>query len=167
MKHIYFSIIVLSLLVFYTGCKKNCSVSPDASLKVNATNSLRIAAVGDSVILTGSSTAANASYLWRAVEGPSIPTIGNDTALVTYATHFAVAGNYVFQLQATNTAGVVGLDTTNIIVAKTLTAYTVGGSGQERNFSELDDTDYSSSGTSELLAMAWTGGGYPYFNIDF
>lgn len=110
---------VLCLLVILVGsCTKN---TPDIERKppvVNAGPSVTITLPVDSAVLTGSVTDTGGkvvSYLWSEVSGPNVPVISTEGSLSTKV-HGLVAGSYVFQLTATDTFGLTGVDTLQVTV---------------------------------------------------
>jgi|GEM_PF-1544803 hypothetical protein len=117
MSKIRFSIVALSLLtIFFIGCAKKCDMP--TAVKVDAGPDQSISLPITSVTLTGSVTSgstSNTNYLWSILSGPSNPTITTNSSTTTTATDL-IAGNYLFQFQATNDAGNVGLDTVSVTV---------------------------------------------------
>jgi hypothetical protein len=72
----------------------------------------------DTVILSGYATDSSSpivAYLWSEVSGPNAVLIQNDGSKTTEAGGF-IPGTYVFQLEATDTFGLTGVDTMEVIV---------------------------------------------------
>lgn len=153
---------VLCLLVILVGsCTKN---TPDIERKppvVNAGPSVTITLPVDSAVLTGSVTDTGGkvvSYLWSEVSGPNVPVISTEGSLSTKV-HGLVAGSYVFQLTATDTFGLTGVDTLQVTVNPR--APIILNSNNNLNEVEYiggggNGVDQTNAAPAELGAETWT-----------
>ncbi len=112
-------LLLISVLVI--GCQKEVEDLVNESLRppvVEAGLSQTAQLPVNSLTLTGSATTTNGritAYLWSMVAGPNVPVIhspGSSTTLISNL----VAGSYLFQLMATDTAGLTGVDTTRLTI---------------------------------------------------
>jgi hypothetical protein len=152
----------------FTACQKD-NDTPTVTRKppvVNAGPSQTISLPVDSVTLTGSvkdSGSKVVSYLWSEVSGPNVPTLSAEGSLTTKV-YGLTAGSYIFQLTATDTFGLTGVDTLMINVNSpnsiTLTANSTNFSAIEYIGASPDQTNAS---PLELGAEAWTIGGSTVF----
>jgi hypothetical protein len=99
------------------------------------------------------------------VSGPNVPVIHSPGSSTTFISNL-VAGSYLFQLMATDTAGLTGVDTTRATVLPSLTQ-TITLQPANSNTEILLGLHNgipitNSSGTPELVGAAWTNGGLPY-----
>lgn len=152
----------------------SCQINPDDYLFTK--NKVPVADAGSSdtlmlpvkgFMLTGSGQDEDGhieGYLWSQVSGPNKARIANPGSASTAVSGFA-AGTYVFQLMVTDDDGATGVDKVSIVVlaAETTTlSLQPANNPNERVLGILGDGDYSSIGTIEILAAAWTVGGVPY-----
>jgi hypothetical protein len=164
MKKVGFLIIIIFLFgSILVSCKKICSSS--ISVVTNAGSDQFITLPVNSAILTGtvkSGITSNTAYLWTAISGPSVPTISDRTALTT-SVNDLVKGKYIFQFQATNNAGNIGIDTMSVTVDSLNTntiILTLNYDSTTQHFAIFNGADATGSGNSpEIFAGAWTIGG--------
>lgn len=116
--------------------------------------------------LSGSATTQNGSikaYLWSLVSGHNVPVITSPGSKITTVTGF-VAGNYLFQLMATDSAVLTGVDTTRVQVnpspIQTLTLQPANNT--EAHFAVLGGVSQTDPNSPELVAVSWTSGGQSY-----
>jgi hypothetical protein len=159
------SLAIASLLLF--SCEKNTLVVERKPPVVNAGPSQTVTLPSSTVYLSGKVTDSASTitgYLWSEVSGPNVPVITAEGSLSTSVTGL-IAGTYVFQLMATDSFGLTGVDTTQVIVS----------AGQKSNvpvtlapIDNLYEYTYIGNSTSdysegeypkELGAEAWTVGG--------
>lgn len=110
------SIAIASLLLF--SCEKNTLVVERKPPVVNAGPSQTLTLPSDTVYLHGKVTDSASTitgYLWSEVSGPNVALILDEGSLSTPAVGL-VAGTYVFQLMATDSFGLTGVDTMQVIV---------------------------------------------------
>ena len=156
--------ILLLMMVTYAGCNKNFTdeLNPPTA---DAGNDIVIQAPVSTTTLKGSGYSANGGivgYTWSLVTGPNIPMITNPDSDTTSVTSL-IPGNYIFQLEVIDEAGLTGVDTVSVLV-NPVTVQTLrlqpGNSNTEANV----DSYYSSgSGNTglELSIGAWTHFGNP------
>ncbi len=157
------------LVGLFAGCQKETDTLPNDSANppiVNAGNSQVIQLPAVSITLSGSATTQSGTitaYLWSLVSGPNVPVITSPGSATTTISSFT-SGNYIFQLMATNSDGLTGIDTTKIQVnpspVQTLTVQ------PNNNINEVllglrGSTDVSDHAPPEICAAAWTWGGIP------
>jgi len=163
----FLSLAMASLLFF--SCQKNTLVVERKPPIVNAGPSQTITLPSDTVYLSGKVTDSASSisgYLWSEVSGPNVPVITAEGSLSTSVTGL-IAGTYIFQLMATDSFGLTGVDTLQVFVIS-------GGPQKNTNPVTLAPIDnlyeYTYIGNSssdyseglyprELGAEAWTTGG--------
>jgi hypothetical protein len=160
-------LLVLTLITLF-GCQRD----PEDIIR----NTVPVADAGPSdtvtlpvksITLTGSghdSDGMVVAYLWSQVTGPGATTIVNPGASSTSVEGLS-EGRYVFQLMVTDDDGATGVDTVSITVNPALEKELVlqpTNNPYERALGILGNNDYTSIGTVEILAAAWTVGGTPY-----
>jgi hypothetical protein len=102
----------------FSSCQKTLTPPHQKPPVVTAGPSITISLPTDSVTLSGYATDSSSTivaYLWSEVAGPNAALIENDGSKTTVATGF-VPGTYIFQLEATDTFGLTGVDTMEVIV---------------------------------------------------
>jgi hypothetical protein len=154
--------------ILFASCKKECStasVSKDNIIIVDAGKSQIVTVTGDSIRLNG--TVLNGrpsirSYSWTSLTGPNTPTISGRDSLSSLATGLA-AGTYVFQFKASSPSN-VGLDTTTVIVAKSLILRVDSTNPNTKgfDFKIINSVNVSLVSNQEIFAGSWTSSGYPY-----
>ncbi len=156
----------VTFTLLFTACQKDNDVTNHKPPTVNAGLSQTITFPVDSVVVTGSVTDAGSkvvSYLWSEVSGPNVPVIGDEGSISTKIYGLTV-GSYIFQLTATDTFGLTGVDTLQITVntpgSITLTANSTNSSAIEYIGPAIDE---SNGTTQELGAEAWTISGTTVF----
>jgi hypothetical protein len=155
----------------FTACTKdnNTPVVVRKPPVVNAGLSQTITFPVDSVSLTGSVTDSGSkvvSYLWSEVSGPNVPVINAEGSLSTKI-HGLTVGSYIFQLTATDTFGLTGVDTLMITVnpPTSITLISNGNNSSAVEYvgnSGIDDTN-GGGAIPEVGAEAWTIGGTTVF----
>lgn len=114
-------------------------------------------------VLSGSGTTQSGTitgYLWTKVSGPNDPIIDNPTAATTSVSGF-VGGTYKFQLEVTNSAGLLDKDTVIINIngaVETFTSQPTNNDDERHILGNNTGLDQSTHAT-ELDAAAWTIGG--------
>jgi hypothetical protein len=161
----FFFLALVSAIIF-TGCQKETGIllNPNTNLKppvVNAGNSQVIQLPASSFTLNGFATSTNGSikaYLWSMVSGPNVPSINSPGSKITTVTGF-ISGSYIFQLMATDSAGLTGVDTTSVLVnpspVQTLTLQP-NNNINEVHFGVVGSTPMTDPMAPELCAGAWT-----------
>jgi hypothetical protein len=112
----FLSLAMASLLFF--SCQKNTLVVERKPPVVNAGPSQTLTLPTDTVYLSGKVTDSASSisgYLWSEVSGPNVALIAAEGSLSTSATGL-VPGTYIFQLMATDSFGLTGVDTMQVTV---------------------------------------------------
>lgn len=118
-----------------------------------------------SITLTGTATTEAGTtiraYLWSMVSGPNVPVITSPGSASTTVTNLS-AGTYIFQLMATNSEGLTGVDTTRILVSpspvQTLTLQPANNPNERHILGNSFSINQGDSPT-EFNAAAWTIGG--------
>jgi hypothetical protein len=108
----------LVLGVSFFSCQKTITPPSKKPPVVTAGPSQTISLPTDSVTLSGYATDSSSTivaYLWSQVSGPQAALIENDGSKTTVVTGF-VPGTYIFQLEATDTFGLTGVDTMEVIM---------------------------------------------------
>jgi hypothetical protein len=101
----------------FFSCQKTNTSSRKPPV-VTAGLSQTISLPTDTVVLSGYATDSSSTivaYLWSQVSGPNAAFIQDDGSKTTVVTGF-VPGTYIFQLEATDTFGLTGVDTTDEIL---------------------------------------------------
>jgi len=112
----YLSLVMASFLLF--SCQKTTSVVERKPPVVNAGPSQTLTLPSDTVYLSGKvtdSASTISGYLWSEVSGPNVALIFAEGSLSTGVTGL-VPGTYIFQLMATDSFGLTGVDTMQVIV---------------------------------------------------
>jgi len=95
------------------------------------------------------------------VSGPNVPSINSPGSKITTVSGF-IAGSYIFQLMAVDSAGLTGVDTTFVLVnpspVQTLTLQP-NNNPNEVHFGIIGSTPGTDPNAPELVAAAWTTGG--------
>jgi hypothetical protein len=102
----------------FFSCQKTATPPSRKPPVVTAGLSQTISLPTDSVTLSGYATDSSSTivaYLWSQVSGPNAAFIQDDGSKTTVVTGF-VPGTYIFQLEATDTFGLTGVDTMEVIV---------------------------------------------------
>ena len=110
--------LTLALTFSVISCQKTLTPPSQKPPVVTAGPSQTITLPVDSVTLSGYATDSSSpivAYLWSEVSGPNAALIQNDGWKTTVVSGF-VPGTYVFQLEATDTFGLTGVDTMEVIV---------------------------------------------------
>ncbi|HWB25264.1 MAG TPA: DNRLRE domain-containing protein [Chitinophagaceae bacterium] len=160
-------IILFALLAVYTGCKKNCPIVVPVSVDAGIYDSVQLP--GDTLTITGtveSGVTGSMKYLWTVVSGPGVPVFESDTSASTLIKGL-VAGTYILQFQATNSAGITGLDTASIVVKPeptpvTLTVQPVDNP-YEIQLEDVNEQEFGAGVSPEIGLWAWTKNGAPYY----
>lgn len=160
MKNFKLALFCLSAAVFTFSCTKNNPAPDRKPPVVNAGSPQTISLPVDSVLLTGTVTDADSKvvgYLWSEVSGPNVPVIASEGSLSTKI-HGLTAGSYVFQLMATDTFGLTGVDTVTVTVNPPATITLIGNANDltESQFLGGSGYDAGNGSTAELGAETWT-----------
>ncbi|HTI08956.1 MAG TPA: DNRLRE domain-containing protein [Puia sp.] len=152
----------------FTACKKDTVLVTRKPPVVNAGPAQTITLPIDSITLSGSvvdSGSKVVGYFWSEVSGPNVPLLTAEGSISTKVKALT-AGTYIFQLMATDTFGLTGVDTVQIIVnpqVREPITLTLSPSNNPYEFQYVGNAsvDYSSGQTTkELGAEAWTENGY-------
>lgn len=160
MKTIHLKIAAFLFACFFIfSCKKDNN-SVKLPPRVNAGPAQVIALPVDSITLTGTVTDAGSKvvgYLWSEVSGPNVPVIASEGSLSTVVRGLT-AGNYIFQLMATDTFGITGVDTMTVTVNPPTVIYLRGTIGTFDNelVGNATSTYVYTGGAGELGAEYWT-----------
>jgi hypothetical protein len=159
-----------AFVILFGACQKetdnlleSSNTPPVVDAGVNQTVQLPAA----SITLTGTATTEAGTtiraYLWSMVSGPNVPVITSPGSATTTVTNLT-AGTYIFQLMATNSEGLTGVDTTKILVnASPIQTLTLQPANNPNERFILGNSSGFNSGDSptEFSAVAWTIGGVP------
>lgn len=134
---------------------------------VDAGNNQAVQLPVASVTLTGTATTSAGTtiraYLWSMISGPNVPIINSPGSASTTVSNLA-AGTYLFQLMATNSEGLTGVDTTRVTVTpspiQTLTLQPANNPNERHILGNNSGINQGDSPT-EFNAAAWTTGGAP------
>lgn len=162
-------LLFLSTLIF--SCQKTTTVTVNYRKPpiVWAGSPQSITLPLDSVILSGKATDSSSTidgYLWSEVSGPNVPVFAADGSATTKVTGLT-AGTYVFQLMATDSFGLTGIDTVDVVVNWNLKNNTPVTLAPVHNPWEIQYLGSSSWNPGEgqfpleLGADAWTISGNP------
>jgi hypothetical protein len=172
MAHTKLCFLLLSSAIFFIGCQKESGflMNPSTNLQppvVNAGANQVIQLPASTFSLIGSATSTNGSikaYLWSMVSGPNVPSINSPGSKITTVSGF-ISGNYIFQLMATDSAGLTGVDTTSVLVnpspVQTLTLQPANNI-DDVHFGLWGSTPISDPNSPEFSGAAWTNGGIPF-----
>jgi Concanavalin A-like lectin/glucanases superfamily len=111
-----------ALSIFLFSCQKDVEDLVNESLRppiVEAGVSQTVQLPVNSLTLAGTATTTNGritAYLWSMVSGPNVPVIHSPGSSTTLISNLA-AGSYLFQLMATDSAGLTGVDTTRVVLS--------------------------------------------------
>jgi hypothetical protein len=160
-RYSFFAILIAT--ISFVSCKKQ---PPVEQLIVDAGAAAHIIQLPtDTVTLSGTVTSgqtANMHYLWSVVSGPVGSGFVNNTAASTLINGL-VAGNYVFQFQATNSNGDIAVDTTSVLVTAqpidTLVAQPSANPTETYAYSYAPNANVPVVNTTQLPLWAWTVGG--------
>jgi hypothetical protein len=156
---------IASLLLF--SCQKTTPVVERKPPVVTAGPSQTLTLPSDTVYLSGKVTDSGSTisgYLWSEVSGPNVPVITAEGSLSTSVTGL-IAGTYIFQLMATDSFGLTGVDTMQVIVnpaQKNNSPVTLAPIDNLYEYTYIGNSsgDYSEGEyPKELGAEAWTVGG--------
>ena len=119
----------------------------------------------DSVLLSGTATDSGSrivSWLWSEVSGPNVPVIASEGSQSTKV-HGLTLGQYVFQLTATDTFGLTGVNMVMVNVSgPDSVVLTLNSNSSEIGYLG-PSPDESNSSTPELGAETWTINGTTVF----
>ena len=167
MKTIKLSAYLLALLITVLGCQRDpediiLNVLPVAEAGLSDSITLPV----KTYTLTGSGSDTDGTvvaYLWSQVSGPGVTSITNPGSASSTVEGF-IEGTYVFQLMVTDDDGATGVDTVSVkvkpAVKKTVSLQPVNNP-TERNITDLDGMDQSTSTAIDLPIEAWTVNGMP------
>lgn len=146
--------------VFFSSCEKEFPKPPIADA-----GSPKFVQLPGTVTLTGTGQTTNnaiVGYLWSLISGPNVPVIQSPSSASTVVSNL-VAGNYKFQFQVIDDAGLSGLDTVSVI-ATTLPTQTItiqpANNPFEMTIGNVSPASAGSNGGYFPIA-AWTTGGNP------
>jgi hypothetical protein len=159
--------LAIAIFVFFS-CQKTPLVVERKPPVVNAGPSQSITLPTDTVYLNGKVTDSSSTisgYLWSEVSGPNVALINAEGSLSTSATGL-VAGVYIFQLMATDSFGLTGVDTMQVTVypssQKNTNPVTLAPVDNLYEYTYIGNSsaDYSEGEyPKELGAEAWTENG--------
>lgn len=146
--------------VFATSCEKEFPKPPVADA-----GSPKFIQLPGTVTLTGTGQTTNnaiVGYLWSLISGPNVPVIQSPSSASTVVSNL-VAGNYKFQFQVIDDAGLSGLDTVSVI-ASTAPIQTItiqpANNPLEMTIADISPSSAGSNGGYFPIAV-WTSGGNP------
>jgi len=160
MSRTVYSALFFATLLIFSSCKKDVLDKPPV---VDAGRSQTVTLL-DTVVLSGSARAMDSAghivaYLWSEVSGPDATTLVTPGSAST-AVRFAVAGTYVFQLEATDDRGATGVDTVSVIVKPSPEATTLilqpANNPYEYSVVIYGGNDASNVNTMDIPVIAWT-----------
>ena len=161
------ALLLLLPAVIFAGCKKDIAEVKNPPV-ADAGNSQTIQLPVNTATLTGTGTTQNGSvtgYLWSLISGPDIPSIESPSASATIISNL-IAGNYYFQFAVIDNAGLVGIDTTSVIVLpavqQTVTLQPANNIENELNIAG-NAIQEGSAHDIDLDAAAWTKGGSTWY----
>lgn len=148
------------------GCQKDPeTVFNQDAPSVEAGTSQTIQMPANSFTLNGSATTQNGvikAYLWSLVSGPNVPVITSPGSKTTTVTGF-ISGNYLFQLMATDDAGLTGVDTTSVLVKpspiQTLTLQPINNTSEIHILGNNSGINNGDPNSPDFVCAAWTMGG--------
>jgi hypothetical protein len=160
-------VILISLVLLFSGCQKETVQGTLNPPVANAGSSVTIQLPVNNTTLIGSGTTENGhitGYLWSLVSGPNVPVIVSPGSPST-AINTMIAGTYIFQLMVIDNAGLTGIDTATILVRtaiqQTITLQPATNTANEINFAGNNSGSNGSAHDIDLDAEAWTSGGNP------
>lgn len=163
---VLFSFALLALC-FLASCKKD-SVPPAHKPPVVYAGPAQIISLPvESVTLTGKATDTASrifSYLWSEVSGPNVAVLATEGSPSTLVSGL-VPGKYIFQLMATDSFGLTGVDTVSITVnGPTVITLKPAHNPNETMLVGYGSSNYSAGpGSIEIGAEAWTINGNTVF----
>lgn len=158
----------LTTLIF-ASCQKEEVVQPTYQKPpvADAGNAQIVVLPGTTAYLTGTATSTNGpiyGYLWSLISGPNVPTIETPSSSTTKVSNL-ILGTYKFQFLVSDSAGLVGIDTTTITVKPISIVYqTLTLQPANNSYEGLLNVFYPNlfQSGSQLLTEAWTSGGSPF-----
>src|SRR6185312_9420813 len=171
------AILAAVALSIASSCQKQNSAALPPAPTVNAGTSQSVKLPVDSALLSGSAADAASrisGYIWSEISGPNTATIADDGSPVTEVKNLT-AGFYVFQLMATDSLGLTGVDTVSVTVIQrdpiTDTLRTLfpatSFSPYETMFLGNASMPQGNSASPELLAETWTINGLAVYGRSF
>jgi hypothetical protein len=164
----FLSLAIASTVLF--SCQKTTPVIERKPPVVNAGPSQTLILPSDTVYLSGKvtdSASTISGYLWSEVSGPNVPVITAEGSLSTSVTGL-IAGTYIFQLMATDSFGLTGVDTLQILVTSSqknnngpVTLAPIHNPNELEYIGNTNDNLGVSQYPLELGAEAWTINGTP------
>lgn len=114
----------------------------------------------DSVLLSGSATDSGSrivSWLWSEVSGPNVPVIASEGSQSTKV-YGLIMGQYIFQLTATDTFGLTGVNMVQVTVAGPDSVVIVANGTNSHSIEYIGGPagDYTNTNNTELGAETWT-----------
>lgn len=152
----------LLLGVLAVGCQKN---TPDVDVvhlppvvKTGEAQTIHLPA--DSVLLTGSATDSGSrivSWLWSEVSGPNVPVIASEGSQSTKV-YGLIMGQYIFQLTATDTFGLTGVNMVQVTVTGPDSVVVVANGTNSHSIEYIGNStqDFTNAGNLEMGAETWT-----------
>lgn len=117
---------LLLFAIAFSSCQKDTN-SPALPPTVDAGNSQTVQLPTTTFTLSGTATSSNGgikTYQWSLISGPNVPIMATPGASSTVIAGF-IKGTYLFQLVATDKAGLSGSDTTTVIVRNDYIIFTL------------------------------------------
>lgn len=172
MKKLFYTIVFITGLLLFIGCKKTTVNNIGSTLRAPVANAGPLQQLNfpaNSTTLTGTGSSENGpivGYLWSLVSGPNVPGILSPSSPSTIVNNL-VLGQYRFQFAVIDSAGLTGVDTVSVWITQgpvqTLTLQP-SNSPSELLMVQTTPNNYSDPNSPEIIAEAWTSGGAP-FNI--
>ena len=163
-KYSYPVLALFAIVAIFSACKKDpANVKPE----VTAGESITIQLPKDSATLSATAIDTDGqvtAYLWSKVSGPGSPIIDNPSSATTAVSDLS-AGNYVFQILATDNSGATSSDTISVIVLAAqeviLTLQPADNQSEVHLFGNADAINLSDPVAPEIGAGAGTYLGDP------
>lgn len=160
--------VVLFFLFLNFSCKKEAETKLPPSVEAGLNQVIQLPS---SLTLSGVASTKNGlikGYLWSLVSGPNVPVIHSPSSSITTVTDLSV-GKYIFQLKAVDESGLVGIDTTSVLVTSA-TAHVsnlfIESTSNWRHVTFINGTD-GSTHDIDLNCASWTSGGGAVYNRGF
>lgn len=112
------------------ACNTAAAAAKPPVISVNGSQSITLPQNSVTVDASGTTDpqGQSLSYMWQLISGPSSPTITGGSAAVASFSNL-VAGNYIFQVTATNTSGLSASQNVSVVVSSAPAATTSGSTG--------------------------------------
>lgn len=160
--------ITIATILLFSSCKKDAETLLPPSVEAGLSQVVQLPAA---ITLTGVASSKNGlikGYLWSLVSGPNVPVIHSPSSSITTVTALEV-GKYVFQLKAVDEKGLVGVDTTSVLVnisTVKVTSLNIESTASWRHVTFINGAD-GSTHDIDMNCAAWTSGGILALNRGY